>query len=294
MKTHLRAAAGVLACAGVAAALSGCSSQGEGKASAPSLTPPPLGSATAPPSGRDGMLRLPLSAFGSGDETADVRTAAMRAVITKCMHAAGYTTFTREEAVDEGARGDNTTAMPAGAFGYLPESVAAVQGFHSARPAGVARPARRAITGPEESALQGCVKAAYPQLAPPDQGGSELVDRLFGESQAALERDARVQEAVRSWTDCMAKAGFPGVTPAGLVDRYRAMAAGAPEPTQEELAAARADAACTTGSNLAGVWFTALAGYQEQLIAANQEKLAAYRSSHQEYRAKLAKIVAEP
>ncbi|MGW6917545.1 hypothetical protein ACWGB8_27480 [Kitasatospora sp. NPDC054939] len=293
MRAHLRAAGAVLACAGAAAALSGCASQGGTAAVSPALTPPPLGAAVAPPSGREGMLQLPLSAFGSDDGAAAERTAAMRVVITRCMHAAGFAAFTRADAVDEGTRPADVNAMPAGAFGYLPESVAAVQGFHPGRPPAAPGPPRRAITAAEEPALQECVKNSYGELAPAGGGGSELVSRLFGQAQAAVERDARVLEAVRAWTDCMARSGFPGVTPSGLVEQYRARAAATPEPTAEELAAARADASCTTGSNLAGVWFAALTGYQQQLIAANQEKLAEYRDGWKAYRAKLAKIVAE-
>lgn len=292
MRVHLRAGASALVGALAAAALAGCGSGGGGGA-APTLTPPPLGAALAPPSGREGMLGLPLSAFGLGDEAAAVRLAAMRAVVAGCMRAAGYAEFSREDAVAEGVRPGDAGALPAGAFGYLPESVAAVQGFHAPAVPAAAAP-RRAVTGAEEGALQECVKSSHARLVPPDAGGSELVNRLFGESQAALERDPRVGAAVRSWADCMDRAGFPGVTPAGLVDRYRAKAAATPAPTQEELAAARADAACTTTANLAGIWFTVLAGYQRQLIAAHQEELAAYRDSHREYQAKLAELAAGP
>ncbi len=295
MKCKVRAAALSLAGVGVALAMSGCSSgKGAGGPSA-ELTPPPLGAAVAPPSGRDGMLQLPLSAYGSGDDAQASRLLAVRALIARCMHDAGYSAFTREDAVDEGAAGgrpDNTSALPAGAFGYLPASVAAIQGFHGARAVAAAKP-RRALGEAEQNASLGCGKKAFPQIEDPDRAGSELVSRLFGESTAAVDKDARVAAATKAWGDCMTTAGFAGVTPAGLVDTYRRTAAATPAPAPEELAAAGADAACTGSTNLAGIWFDVLAGYQKQQIAANQEKLTEYQATLKDFSAKISKIVAE-
>ncbi|MFC8451771.1 hypothetical protein [Kitasatospora sp. NPDC057223] len=295
MKWKVRAAALSLAGVGVAVALSGCSSAEGASGASPELTPPPLGAAVAPPSGRDGMLQLPLSAYGSGDEAQANRLLAVRALITRCMHEAGYSAYTREDAVDEGAAGgrtDNSSALPAGAFGYLPESVAATQGFHGARAAAAPKP-RRVLAPAEENASLECGRKAFPQVEDPDQAGAELVGRLFGESTAAVDKDARVVAATKAWGDCMSTAGFAGVTPAGLVDTYRRTAAAAPAPAPEELAAARADAACTGSANLAGIWFDVLAGYQKQQIAANQEKLTTYQAKLKDFSAKIAGIVAE-
>ncbi|MFI6444860.1 hypothetical protein [Kitasatospora sp. NPDC050543] len=281
-----------LACAGVAIALSGCSSGPGGRAAAPALTPPPVGAVQAPASGREGMLQLPLSAYGSGDGVGPTRVLAIRALTARCMHDAGYALFTREDAIDEGAGAPvNASALPAGAFGYLPESVAAGQGFHAARSVAPGR-ARRPLSGAEDQAAQECVKNAFPQVEVADQGGAELVAKLFGESVAALEKDERVAAATRAWRDCMGAAGFAGVSPSGLVEQYRRSAAATAEPTAQELAAARADAACTTSTNLAGIWFAVLAGYQRQQIAANQERLAAYQQTFKDYAAKMAGIIA--
>ena len=296
MKWKVRAAALSLAGVGAAVALAGCSS-GKGAAEAsPGLTPPPLGAAVAPQSGREGMLQLPLSAYGSGDEGRVARLQAVRALITSCMHGAGYSAYTREDAVDDGAaagRPDNISALPAGAFGYLPQSVAATQGFHGAQ-APVAPKPRRVLAEAEENASLECGRKAFPQIQDPNQAGAQLVNQLFGESSMAVDRDARVVAATKVWGDCMSTAGFAGVTPAGLVEQYRRAAATTPVPAPEELAAAKADAACTTTSNLAGIWFDVLAGYQKQQIAANQEKLAEYQSTMKDYSEKIAKIVAGP
>ena len=240
------------------------------------------------------MTRLPLAAFGFGDDAGATRLLAVRALTATCMHGAGYAAFTPQDAVNEGsgARPDNATALPAGPFGYIPESLAATQGFHGARATAVPQP-RRALEAAEEKALQECTGSVFSQVQEPDQAGAELVSRLFAESQAALDKDARVAGAVQAWSDCMNKAGFPGASPTGLMDQYRRTAAATPTPTPEELAAARADAACTTSSNLAGIWFETLAGYQNQQIASHQQQLTAYQGTFKEYQAKLAKIVAD-
>ncbi|MFF1870410.1 hypothetical protein [Kitasatospora herbaricolor] len=293
MKLQARAAATALAVAGLFAALSGCTSGKGSQAAVPSLTPPPAGAAVAPSSGRDAMMQLPLGAYGTTDSRSEMTSQALRALITKCMHEGGYATFTRDDALNEGKRPDGATALPAGAFGYLSESVAATQGFHPS-PETVAAPARRELEPAEERAVQTCMEAAFAQLNNPDTAGSELVGRLYDESLAVLAKDARVSAATTDWQGCMSAAGFPGVTPQGLVDQYHAGGPQAPAgPSPEELAAAKADAVCTARTNLAGIWFEVLTGYQKQLIEANQQKLTDYQQKVKEREAKLTRIIAE-
>ncbi|MCX5211834.1 hypothetical protein OG689_21510 [Kitasatospora sp. NBC_00240] len=292
MKLQARVAVPALAVAGLLAALSGCTSGGPAGAASPTLTQPPAGAAPAPSSGRDAMMQLPLGAYGSTDSRSDMTSQAVRALITKCMHAAGYATFTRDDALNEGKRPDSATAMPAGAFGYLSESVAATQGFHPAPETSVP-PAHRQLEPAEEQAVQKCVEGSFGQLNSPDTAGSELVGRLYGDSLAALAKDTRVSAATTAWQGCMGAAGFAGVTPQGLVDQYHGGPQAPAGPSPEELAAAKADAVCTSGTNLAGIWFEALAGYQKQLVDANQQKLAEYQVKAKDREAKLAKIIAE-
>lgn len=291
MKVRARGAASVLAVAGLLAALSGCTAGQGGRPARPVLTPPPAGAALAPPSGRDGMMQLPLSAYGSTDGRSAMASQAVRALITDCMHKGGYATFTRDDALNEGPPPDNTSAMPAGAFGYFPERVAAVQGFHGAPPP--AAPPRRVLEAGEEQAVRTCMDGAFQQINSTDRAGAELLGRLYAASLAALDKDPRVSAATTAWQGCMGAAGFPGVTPQGLVDRYRGRPQAAAEVPPEEIAAATSDAACTTGTNLAGIWFEVLSGYQKQLIDANQQELTEYQKKAEERDAKLARIVAE-
>ncbi|MFD9129799.1 hypothetical protein [Kitasatospora sp. NPDC059571] len=265
--------AAALAAAGAALlAVAGCT--GGPGAAVPALTPPALGTPAPPPSGREGMLQLPLSAYGLSSDESARQQQAVRALTADCMHRAGYTSFTGDDAFDGGSgRVSDANAMPGGAFGYLPATVAPVQGFHAARPPAAPAPPRAPSSEAERGAAEDCVRKALAALPTGDRAGSDLVTRLFGESQAATAKDARVVAATRAWAGCMTAAGYPDATPDGLVARYR----GPGSPGRDELAAAEADAACTTGSNLAGIWFAVIAGYQRQQIAANQERLAAYK-----------------
>ncbi|PBC78733.1 hypothetical protein BX265_3512 [Streptomyces sp. TLI_235] len=266
-------------------ALAGCGG-GSGGTAAPALTPPPLGTPTAPASGREGMLALPLSAYGTDREQDARRQQAVRALTADCMHTAGWADFTRDDALDSGGAVPDAAALPAGAFGYLRAEVAAVQGFHGPTAAAPARTPRPPASEAEGTAAQECVKKALTAVRPADTSGSELVNTLFGQSLDATGRDARVVGATRAWSACMKDAGFAEASPDGLVARYH----GPGRPTAEELAAATADERCTAAGNLAGVWFAVLAGYQRQLIDANQERLAAYRKSLAEQTAELTRL----
>jgi len=58
-----------------------------------------------------------------------------------------------------------------------------------------------------------------------------------------------------------------------------------------QIAEAEADAACTQSTDLAGTFFAVQAGYEQQIVDANQQKLAAsvqqYRAAYQKELAKL-------
>ncbi|MCU7823784.1 hypothetical protein [Kitasatospora sp. DSM 101779] len=206
----MRAVAGrrAAAAAVVLLALAGCGGGGGGTA-APALTPPALGAPTAPPTGREGMLALPLSAYGSDREQNARREQAVRALTADCMHAAGWADFTRDDAVDSGGEVPDASALPAGAFGYLRAEVAAVQGFHGPSAAAPVRTPRPPASEAEGAAAQECVKKALAAVRPADSAGSELVAALFGRSLEATGRDARVVAATRVWSACIRTRASP-------------------------------------------------------------------------------------
>ncbi|MFB7616379.1 hypothetical protein [Kitasatospora sp. NPDC056181] len=213
---------------------------------------------------------------------------ARNALIVSCMRKAGYTGF-GGDGLQAAQAPDNATALPAGAWGYLGTAVAGVQGFHPPkrtlpRPTGPAAGSGEAY----DSARVDCDRQAAERIGSPSGPGTELVGRLFDESVAATGRDTRVTAATGEWSACMTAAGFTADAPAALPERFRA----APDVTPAELATARADADCTGRSNLAGIWFAVLTGYQQQLIDRNAQALTAQKEAVRAQDAKLARLLA--
>ncbi|MFF1909760.1 hypothetical protein [Kitasatospora sp. NPDC058218] len=209
-------------------------------------------------------------------------------LVVSCMQRAGFTGF-GGDGLQTAQAPDNATALPAGAWGYLGAEVAAVQGFHPPKRA-LPRPTAPAAGSGEayDTARVDCDRQAAERIGSPPGSGAELVGRLFDESIGATGRDARVTAATRDWSACMAAAGFRADDPAALPERYRAVA----EITPGELATARADADCTLRSNLAGIWFAVLAGYQRQQIDRNAQALTAQQEAVRAQDAKLTRLVA--
>ncbi|MFE2728034.1 hypothetical protein [Kitasatospora sp. NPDC059327] len=209
-------------------------------------------------------------------------------LVISCMRGAGFTAF-GGDGLQAAQAPDNATALPAGAWGYLGAEVATVQGFHPPKRTPPRAPAPAAGSGEAyDAARVDCDRQAAERIGSPSGPGAELVGRLFDESIGATGRDARVAAATGEWSACMAAAGFRVDDPATLPERYRAAA----EITPGELATARADADCTTRSNLAGIWFAVLTGYQRQQIDRNAQALTAQQEAVRAQDAKLTRLVA--
>ncbi|MER5355925.1 hypothetical protein ABT093_37095 [Kitasatospora sp. NPDC002551] len=237
------------------------------------------------------MTGLPLSAYQADDRAAVTEIQVRNALIVSCMHRAGYAAFTGD-GLQEARPPDNATALPAGAWGYLGAEAAGVQGFHApARPLpgpGAAAPAAGAGEAYDATRVD-CDRQAAERIGAPPGPEADLIGRLFADSMAATGRDERVTAATARWASCMATAGFQGADPASLPDRFHATA----RPTPAELAAARADADCTADTNLAGIWFAVLAGYQRQQIDHHAEALNAHREAVRAQDARLTRLLAE-
>ncbi|MFJ6139610.1 hypothetical protein [Kitasatospora sp. NPDC092286] len=213
---------------------------------------------------------------------------ARNALVVSCMRRAGFTAF-GGDGLQPAQAPDNATALPAGAWGYLGAGAAAVQGFHPPT-----RTAPRPVGSPAgsgeayDAARVDCDRQAAERIGSPPGNGTALVSRLFDESFRATGRDERVVAATRNWSGCMAAAGFQADDPAVLPGRFQ----GAREITASEIATARADADCTASSNLGGIWFAVLAGYQRQLIDRNAQALTAQREAVRAQDEKLMRLLA--
>ncbi|MET8623515.1 hypothetical protein ABZW30_07115 [Kitasatospora sp. NPDC004669] len=234
------------------------------------------------------MTGLPLSAYQADDQTSVKEIQARNVLVVSCMHRAGFAAFSGD-GLQAAQPPDDATALPAGPWGYLGAQAAATLGFHPPkRTAPRPNPAPAGAGEAYDNARVDCDRQTAERLGSPPAAGGELVSRLFDESIKAAAKDARVVAATKEWTACMSAAGFEATTPEELSRRYQAT----PEPTPAELAAARADADCTVRSNLAGLWFAALAGYQRQLIDRNAEALAAQKEAVRAQDAKLTQLIA--
>ncbi|MER5635973.1 hypothetical protein ABT095_03335 [Kitasatospora sp. NPDC002227] len=276
-----RLTAAVLA-ATLAVLLTGCAADRH-KAPADRPTEPPVtGTPQAPESGQAGMAALPLAAYQPDDRTLEEQAGIRTSLAVSCMHRAGFGSFTADN-YRSGATPDGTTALPAGAWGYLGP---ADQGFH---PKAAVKAAPKVTDDSEAyaSARVECDRRIADDFKPTDQLGTELVNRLFAESLQAAEQDTRVVDATRAWSACMTTAGFPATTPEALLQRYRT----APAVTPAEQSAARADATCTTSTDLAGRYFAVLAGYQRQQIAKNTTALTDHQQALKDQNARLAKLL---
>ncbi|AUG79374.1 hypothetical protein CFP65_4643 [Kitasatospora sp. MMS16-BH015] len=284
---------GAVLAATLPALLTGCAADHRTPADHP--TPPVVtDTPPAPESGRAGMAALPLAAYQPDDATLQQQSAIRVSLAVSCMHKAGFASFTADSYQGDTPSGTNNTALPAGAWGYLGSEAAETQGFHPAgRPTPSPTATGRPSAGPSEaseayvSARVECDRRIVDAFQPSDQLGTELVNRLFAESLQAAEQDTRVTEATRTWSTCMTTAGHPATTPEALLQHYRT----APAVTPAELAAARADTACTTSTHLAGLYFAVLAGYQRQQITRNATALADHQQALHEDATRFAKLL---
>lgn len=279
---------GLVLAATLSTLVAGCASDPKTPKAKP--TPPAItGTPQAPDSGRAGMTGLPLSAYQAGDQDIQKQTQVQMSLAVACMHKAGFTAFTGDNY--QGADPpDNATALPAGAWGYLGAETAAAQGFHPPR-RGPVKSAPAVVDDSQAyvTARVDCDRQVAEQFKSTDQTGTDLVNRLFAESLQATDQDSRVAATTRTWADCMAKAGYTAGDPNALLQQYR----GGPSPSATEIATAKADAECTGRSNLAGVYFAVLAGYQRQQIEQNATALATHQQALKDQNARLAKLLAE-
>lgn len=161
--------------------------------------------------------------------------------------------------------------------------VAATYGYHPPVVVDVREEFYAAHTEAELEVLVGaggCLGEASRAYAIGDEAGLRAGEELVSEVQASAWHstlaDARVLEAFAEWSACMAAAGYDYAAPMSANDDPRwweSEVAGA-----EEIAAAVADVACKSSTGLVDVWSGVEAEHQTQVIAANSEELAAYRS----------------
>lgn len=221
-------------------------------------------------------LTLPLESYLFSDVETSSLMRARDALIQKCMRGLhfDYTSPKPQKWV-----GPKT--LTERRYGLADADQAAASGYHMLGAAVQPEPAfptdqYHALTGggadrrvPEG----GCVGEAERALAGKQHFGvSDLSQDLNGRSYKLSMQDKRVQDAFRTWSSCMSKAGYK------YPDPMAAMSApefSRTEVGKGEIKTAMADVRCKKISNVIGVWYTVESAYQQKLIEENSKKLDA-------------------
>ncbi|WP_286247513.1 hypothetical protein [Streptomyces graminofaciens] len=268
-----------MTCAVVAAVgllTTGCSAEltgGDTDMALPDIAAEPA----APVTGYDGLTGLPLSAYGTSQQEDILLFRTNEALVARCMNSLGYKNYSgRKKAQDDTkTKAEREAIRPADAWGYIGAGTAKRLGFHVA----ITPPVSKGPKGRELKDYNVCWDKADKQVPSPTGGkGWKLTQDLFGRSFQKAASDSRVVAARKSWSSCMGEAGHPADDPQKLSEGFMS----AKKTTPKEIAAATADEKCTRSSNLAGVYFAVLTGYQKQLISANTEVLTGYKKQVQE------------
>ncbi|MFE2937930.1 hypothetical protein ACFXKG_02490 [Streptomyces sp. NPDC059255] len=283
-----KVACAVTMAAGLSA--TGCSTNSVGSPADMTPTPPVIEpSPPVPATGRDGLTRLPLSAYGTSDKDDDLLFRTERALVVRCMKDRGHHSYAGQNMnrIEARTDEDREAANPVGAWGYIGRATAEERGFH----VGLRMPTGgTGVSGRTAEDYGACSTEAKKQLpALTNTDGWKLTQTLYGRSLQLAVADRRVVAARTRWSACMTTAGHPAQDPEKL-------AAGpwkTVKPTAGEIAAATAAESCTRSSELAGIHFAALAGYQRQLIAANVPVLTVYQKQVRDLTDKATRLLAE-
>jgi hypothetical protein len=192
---------------------------------------------------------------------------------------------------------------PFGSFGFLGATGAAQSGFMpGAIGSGVAaqvglNPGGRPL-GDLPTAAQAEVDkctAIVQNFTSAQQNGPLAGIRSLGQTISAdVQADPDVKKATTAWSACMAKDGYnytdPNTAarsqaPHTLINTNAAHDGLTTAQYQAQIAAAESDAACTTSTDLAGIYFAVQAFYEQQLVNDDQQKLnaavQAFRAAYQ-------------
>ncbi|MFH8886763.1 hypothetical protein [Streptomyces californicus] len=236
-------------------------------------TPPTIASAPPPPvTGYDGLIGLPLSAYGTSEQDDHLLYRTNEALIARCMTGLGHRGYLSERRPQSTSRtkSQREAVRPAGAWGYIGSATAERLGFHVAVPV----PKAKDPVGRELKDYNTCWKRAdkeIPSLA--GTRGWKLAQDLFGRSFRQTAADSRVKAARERWATCMGEAGHPAGDPEKLADGFL----NAEKVTPREIDVATAAESCTRSSRLAGIYFAVLTGYQRQLVSAHTDVLTGYQ-----------------
>jgi hypothetical protein len=297
MRTRLWLVLLACCCAGVSA----CT------ASAPegpdvTVTTPSVGRPLAPASAQAALSSeafTPYAALGASTDDGLAPDETYAALHTACMDDAGYGQYADSMPYPVRTNRDLAFAQPYGPWGYIGTAQAAQAGFL----APTASDSLGAATSPVATLPAGAQTAAGKCA----NVVLEFTDAQFTASMAGIETmnddisadviaDPDFKTATKAWSGCMARNGYTSSDADTLAQQELAALgakgpdAGGSGPTaaqdRAQIATAVADADCTQSTDLAGIYFAVQASYEQQMVSANVQALAA---AVREYKAAYAK-----
>jgi hypothetical protein len=235
---------------------------------APSTTP-----AAVPAAPSD--TALPLDEYSAGPADVAQLNRGYRALVRRCMAAAGYS-YPPAEPPGEPPGAGPSQDRNARRYGLTSAADAAARGY---RPAAEPRPRLPELPPAGLAALTadgGCADRANRALAAHDPPGADphLADELAQRSWLDAKADPRVAAVVARWSECMRSAGYRY---AGPLDPPAAFRSG--PVTALETGTARADVECKRRTGLVPAWTAVEAGYQRPLLDRHRAGLELARTA---------------
>jgi hypothetical protein len=284
-----RAGLGLLTCC--CAALTACT------AAAPtgpdtSVTTPAVGRPPAPASAKAAVSSEAFTSYAALGLSSNDGLAPGKSFSTfaaACMTAAGYPSAGSSSVMASiGVTiwgGLLAVGSPWGGWGYLGATDAQQYGFIppssalSALGFGAGPSSSASLSPPEQAAAGKCTTIEQDLVHPVEDGPLAGITTLGNDILTDVGQDPAVQTATRAWSACMAKNGYSFPQPLAVYPKERppvnTSAPVSAAANQAQLATAVTDADCTQSSDLAGIYFAVQASYEQQLVTANQQALAA-------------------
>jgi hypothetical protein len=275
------------------------------------VSTPSVGRPAPPSSVQAALSRMaftPYAALGQSNNDGLAPGASDFALSQSCLTAAGYPDLPGGDipfAISSGSA-NLAFAQPWGAWGYLGPAEAEQYGFRA--PAGSALrtlgidPADpladpSSLPPAQQAAINTCGTITQDFESATGQGALAGIATLSNDIATDVQNDAAVKNATRAWAACMARSGYSLGQPQtvsrqelrnmfGASHQINPDAPVSATANRAQIATAVSDATCTGSADLAGIYFAVQASYEQQIVNANQQALAA---AARQYRAAYAK-----
>ncbi len=298
----------ICCCAGLAACTASAPEGPNATVSTPSVGRPQPPSSVQAALSRDAFT--PYAALGQSNDDGLAPNESSNALAIACMTASGYPNSSNAPFGVRLGPASLAFSQPWGSWGYLGVADAEQYGFLmppgsalSALGIDVPSPSANPPSYPaaEQTAINKCATIVQDFTNAAANGPLAGIGTLTNDIYNDVLRDAAVKNATQAWSACMAKNGYSYRQPQAVFFQELQNIYGHKGPItlgdpvsaaarQAQLAAAVTDADCTQSTDLAGIYFAVQASYEQQLVNANQQALAA---AVQQYRAMYAKEVSK-